>query len=105
MNLPPESRFMQKIIPSKDWNFDRETQSRILLMLENISCQIHNVNRKKGTKAAKPSEQFQPEYVKKAKEDYERAEKQRKKYTKEEMDTLKNFMQRRNPNMKMLEVE
>ena len=60
---------MKKYIPSKDWDFDRETQSRILMTLDVISCQISNIFKKKGAKPRKPSEQFQPDYVKDAKKE------------------------------------
>ena len=75
VNLPIESRFMKKYIPSKDWDFDKETQSRILLMLDVISCQLSNMFKKKGIKPRKPDEQFQPDYVKEAKKE---AKKQKK---------------------------
>ena len=64
-----ESRFMQKYIPSKDWDWDKETQSRILMQLDIISCQLSNIFKKRGTKPRKPSEQFQPDYVKEAKKE------------------------------------
>ncbi|MBR5495299.1 MAG: hypothetical protein IKV71_06705, partial [Psychrobacter sp.] len=38
INLPLEARFIKKYVPSKDWDFDKETQSRILMMLDVISC-------------------------------------------------------------------
>lgn len=37
-------------------------------MLDVISCQLSNMAKKKGQKPRKPAEQFQPDYVKEAKE-------------------------------------
>lgn len=67
VNLPMQSRFVQKYLESKDWDWDKEVHSRILMMLDLISCQLSNMFKKKGTKPRKPAEQFQPDYVKKAK--------------------------------------
>ena len=67
INLPLESRFVQKYSPFKDWNWDKEVQSRILQMLDLISCHLVNMHRKKGTKAVKVGEQFQPDFVLEAK--------------------------------------
>ena len=76
LNLPIEARFMKKHIPSKDWDFDRETQSRILMTLDIISCQLSNIFKKKGAKPRKPAEQFQPDYVRETKKETERRKKQ-----------------------------
>lgn len=90
INLPSESRFCVNNIDSKDWTWDKEVQSRILSQLDLISCQLANMTRKKGKKAIKPAEQFQPEYVKKAKEKAIEAEKKQK-MTEEEVQELKDF--------------
>ena len=60
------------------------------------------MTRKKGKKAQKPEEQFQPDYVKRAKEDSERARKMKKQISKEEMQKIESFWQRRNPKARML---
>lgn len=91
---------MKKYIPSKDWDFDKETQSRILLMLDVISCQLSNMFKKKGTKPRKPDEQFQPDYVKEAKKD---AKKQKKEVSLEAQKDLAEIFQNRNSKVKSLE--
>lgn len=100
-NLPIESRFVQKYLPSKDWDWDKEVQSRILQMLDIISCHLVNMRRKKGTKAIKPSEQFQPDYVKKAKNDIK---KEAKKVAKEEQKYLSALFEKKNNKVNKLEV-
>lgn len=100
LNLPMESRFIQKYSPFKDWNWDKEVQSRILQMLDLISCHLVNMNRKKGTKAIKASEQFQPDYVKDAKN---QAKKNKKESVKEEQQDLAAIFESRNKNVKKLE--
>ena len=91
---------MKKYIPSKDWNFDKETQSRILMMLDLISCQLSNMFKKKGVKPRKPQEQFQPDYVRDAKKD---AKKQKKEISLEEQKDLAEIFEKRNSNVKSLE--
>ena len=100
-NLPLSSRFVMKYNPTKDWDFSKETESRILHQLEAISCQLYNLFKKKGAKARKPDEQFQPDYVKKAKEEYQKS----KKPTEDEMDDAKEFWMRKNKGAKFLEDE
>ena len=95
MNLPSDSRFYIKNVDSKDWTWDREVQSRILSQLDLISCQLANMARKKGRKPIKPAEQFQPEYVKKAKQKAIEAEKKQK-MTEEELQQLKDFWRHHN---------
>ena len=91
---------MKKYIPSKDWDFDKETQSRILMMLDVISCQLSNMFKKKGVKPRKPQEQFQPDYVRDAKKD---AKKQKKEISLEEQKDLAEIFEKRNSNVKSLE--
>lgn len=67
--------------------------------LDVISCQITNMNKKKGQSPRKPSDQFQPDYVAKAKDNV----KGKKKLTKEEMDDLADFFNKRNNNINKLE--
>lgn len=74
LNLPFESRFVQKYAPSKDWNWDKEVQSRILHTLDIIKCQIANMAKKSGQSSAKPQPQFQPDYVEKAKAEAAKAQ-------------------------------
>lgn len=100
MNLPIESRFIQKYSPFKDWGWDKEVQSRILQMLDVIACQMVNMHRKKGTKAIKPAEQFQPDYVKEAKKQI-KADKVEN--AKEDQKDLAEIFEARNNNVKKLE--
>lgn len=90
-----------KYLESKDWTWDKEVQSRMLYTLNAISCQIANMVRKKGAKAIKPPEQFQPDYVKEAKKNIERAKKQ---VNREDMEDLKEIFEARNNLTKKLEV-
>lgn len=100
-NLPIESRFVQKYSSFKDWNWDKEVQSRILLVLESIHCSMINMHRKKGTKPLKPGEQFQPDYVKKAKND---TKKEAKKVAKEEQEDLSALFEKKNNKVNKLEA-
>lgn len=100
--LPISSRTMSALNPAKDWDWEKETQSRILAKLDEIACIIVNMNLKKGKKKVKPSEQFQPEYVKKAKEEAEVERRKKKMLTKEEMEQVKNFWANRNPKARLV---
>ena len=100
VNLPMESRFIQKYSPFKDWDWDKEVQSRILQMLDLISCHLVNMNRKKGTKALKVSDQFQPDYVKEAKKD---VKKQKKETAAANQEELASIFEKRNSEVKELE--
>jgi hypothetical protein len=100
VNLPLESRFLQKYIPTKDWDWEKETQSRILMQLDVISCQLSNMFRKKGTKPRKPAEQFQPDYVKEAKKD---AKREKAVSNKDSQQELAEIFEKRNNKVKSLE--
>ena len=100
VNLPIESRFVQKYLPSKDWDWDKEVQSRILQMLAIISCHLVNMHRKKGTKALKPSEQFQPDYVREAKN---MAKENKRETAKREQEDLAAIFEARNNNINRLD--
>lgn len=100
LQLPSESRFMQKIIPSKDWNWDKEVQSRILRTLDVISCQFANLFRKNGQESIKPGEQFQPDYVKHAKEEAQSLAKADMTISEDEMAAMKTFWQSHNHRIK-----
>lgn len=91
---------MKKYVPSKDWDFDKETQSRILMTLDVISCQLSNLFKKKGTKPRKPSDQFQPDYVKEAKES---VGKMKKEWGEEAQKDLAEIFEKRNNQVKDLE--
>lgn len=91
---------MQKYIPSKDWDWDKETQSRILYTLDVISCQLSNIFKKKGAKPRKPAEQFQPDYVKEAKKG---AKKEKLVTNKEAQKDLAILFDRHNSKIKRLE--
>ena len=95
-----EARFVQKYSPFKDWDWDKEVQSRILQMLDLISCHIVNTHRKKGAKPVKVGEQFQPDYVKDAKNS---ARKQRKDQAEIDKQDLAEIFEKRNNKVKKLE--
>lgn len=100
--LPPTSRTILAIYPAADWGWDRETQSRILAKLDYILVTIENAFRdKKKSSPAKPDDQWQPEYVKEAKEELRR-EKHRR-LSDEELENLKAFWQRRNSKARFLD--
>lgn len=103
VNLPSESRFVTKYSPFRDWNWDREIQAQILHVLDIISVNYVNANRKKGAKKAKAPELAQPEYVKKAKKEAE-AEKHHQ-ISEAEKDDLKAFFEARNFEVNKLEEE
>lgn len=100
VNLPIESRFVQKYSPFKDWDWDKEVQSRILQMLDLISCHLVNMNRKKGSRALKVQEQFQPDYVKDAKKELKSGKKESNKQAQED---LAEIFESRNKDVKKLE--
>ena len=91
---------MKKYIPSKDWDFDKETQSRILMTLDIISCQLSNMFKKKGHKPRKPDEQFQPDYVKEAKKNMKN---EKKLINQEAQEDLAEIFEARNKDVKRLE--
>lgn len=96
LHLPFESRFVQKYCPSKDWNWDREVSSRTLQALNIISCQIANMTKKEGHPPIKPPEQFQPDYVAKAKRDLASELRSESTLAPDELEQLKHFWQARN---------
>lgn len=69
-------------------------------MLDLISCHLVNMNRKKGTKALKVQEQFQPDYVKDAKKQLKSGKKES---NKEAQEDLAEIFESRNNNVKKLE--
>ena len=69
LNLPAESRLVQKYSPFKDWNWDKEMQSQILRELNVISTNYVNAHRKKGVKKVKFQKQLEPMYVTNAKKE------------------------------------
>ena len=93
---------MQKYLPSKDWDWDKETRSRILMELDIISCQLTNLFRKKGSKPRKPGEQFQPDYVKEAKKT---AGDQKKALNEDSSRELAEIFGKRNNKVNKLEVK
>lgn len=95
---------MTAVNPAKDWSWDKEVQSRILAKLDEIACMFANYHKKKGAKTAERADQFQPDYVKEAKEEAEKRKKDvaKAKYNAEEMQKIKNFWQQRNGKIRML---
>lgn len=100
INLPLESRFVQKYSPFRDWNWDKEVQSRILQMLDLISCHLVNMHRKKGTKPLKVQDQFQPDYVVEAKKNVKKSKKEEAAISQQE---LSEIFEKRNNKVKKLE--
>lgn len=104
-NLPPESRLVSKYSPMRDWSWEKETQAQILAALDRIQCTIYNTHKPKGRGSAKPPELMQPDYVKRAKKEarFAEVEKKKTKPSKEEMDKIREYWKRRNPNAKVME--
>ena len=100
LQLPPESRMVQKYSPFKDWNWDREVQSQILHAIDTFAAMFANANRKKGAKPIKAQEQPQPDYVKKAKKEVKEGKKEDNKSTQEE---LAEFFSKKNNQVKSIE--
>lgn len=89
------------LYPAAEWSWDKETQSRILAKLDHILVTLQEVFRdKKRGQKPKPDEQWQPEYVKEAKEELQRQKRQR--MSDEELEALKAFWQRRNSQARFL---
>ncbi len=101
INLPPESRIMRKVCPAVSWSWDDEVSSRILYSLGVISAQIANMGLKKGAKRIKPDEQFQPDYITKAKKEYVERKKMEKMQTRD-VEAMKEFWRARNPDAQYL---
>lgn len=97
LNLPEESRFIRKYSPLKDWNWDREMQSQILLAIHNLGKIYIDANRKKGRKMMPEIKQFQPDYVAKAKKNFSRNEQERRK---EDFEDIKKLFEKRNPDVR-----
>lgn len=67
----------------------------MLHMMGMIYARIYNVRRGKGKKAEEPIEQFQPDYVKKAKKEYD--EQKKSEVEQSDVDELMAFWKARNP--------
>lgn len=99
--LPSESRIMLKMLPAGNWTWRDETLSRILSEISELKAITFNSKRKKGQKAIKPDPQFQPDPVKKAKDEYIEFEKS-KRNNEEDDEAMRAFWQSRNPDVKVL---
>lgn len=95
INLPPESRTINKTMPASDWTFNDEMISQIHYQLNVITALMINQNRKKGTKPVKPGKQFQPPAVEKLKAEIEEKRKKDSRVTEEEARRLEEFWVRR----------
>lgn len=95
---------MTALNPARDWNWDKEVQSRILAKLDEIACMFANSHKKKNAKKVEPAEQFQPDYVKRVKKQAaeKKKEAEKAKYNEEEMAKIKSFWQQRYKKVKML---
>lgn len=100
INLPPESRFMQRYSPFKDWSWDKEVQVQILHSIDVLSAMYANSHRKKGAKPLKPPELIQPEYVAKAKK---QAKEDKKATNQDDQKDLSDIFEKRNSKVKKLE--
>lgn len=100
INLPPESRFMQRYSPFKDWSWDKEVQVQILHSIDVLSAMYANANRKKGAKPIKPPKLVQPEYVEKAKK---QAKEDKKAINQDDQKDLSDIFEKRNSKVKKLE--
>lgn len=69
-------------------------------MLDLISCHLVNMRRKKGTKALKVSEQFQPDYVKSAKAELKGKTREKRQ---EQQRDLAEIFEKRNNKVKKIE--
>ena len=97
MQLPARSRLMTTLNPAKDWDWDKETQSRILQKLDFIYTMLGNAFRdKKKTAKFKPEAQFEPDYVKLAKDEAKTRQNANKRLTAHELDEVKAFWKRKN---------
>lgn len=61
-----------------------------------ISCQLSNMTMKKGKSPRKPEEQFQPDYVKKAKSEARNAEQKNAETSREEIEEMQKFWENYN---------
>ena len=95
--LPGTSRVVTTINPLKDWDWDKETQSLSLNKLDQISVILANMFRGKGKPPAKVAEQWQPDYVKEAKEESRIRLAKTRRVSEEEMAAIKRFWKARNP--------
>lgn len=66
-------------------------QSQILHALDVISCQLANMTKKEGRTPAKPQPQLQPDYVKKAKVDNQRRQRQKDAVSVDELNEMRQF--------------
>lgn len=101
VNLPAEGRLKTKYAPAGGWTYRDETLSRILHEIADLKSVTYNSKRKKGQKPIKTPEQFQPDYVKKAKDDYIKRQKKLRN-RKEDAAAMRNFWQSRNPDVKVV---
>lgn len=99
--LPSESRIMLKMMPAGNWTWRDETFSRILRELSELKAITFNAAPKKSKKTIEADPQFQPDFVKEAKEEYAEFEKS-KRNVEEDAEAMRAFWQSRNPDVKVL---
>lgn len=99
VNLPPESRYVCKYSPFKDWNWDREVQSQILHMLDVLAVMYVNSHKKKGSAPLKAPPLSQPQYVLDAKKQLKEQKREESKY--DSMDLARIFEERNNQATKL----
>lgn len=105
INLPKESRFIKEVAPASEWSFKDETLSRILYKIDEVSTRIYNSNRPKGRKAEKTDEQFQPDFIKEAKENYQKNKTDGRAQDKADMEATRKFWEAHNSDTKSIEEE
>lgn len=71
--LPPDSRCIKTLSPVESWTFADEMASLMLHQMRVLNAAFYNVNKAKTAKKVKVDDQFQPDYVKQAKDDYKAA--------------------------------
>ena len=100
--LPRTSRFILVSAPAAEWDWDKETQSRILAKLDFILVTLQNAFRdKKKSSQVKHDEQWQPECVKEAKEEAQR--KKRQKLSDEDLAALKAYYKAKNSGARFID--
>ena len=99
LNLPPESRMVQKYSAFKDWNWDKEVQVQILHSLDVLVAMYANSHKKKSTAPIKAPPLIQPKYVEEAKKELAG----KPKVTEEEKENIIAYFEQRNSQVSKIE--
>jgi len=100
--LPPESRVVREVSPAAAWTWRDETLSLILQEVSALNVVYLNAHRdpKKNVPALPAPEQFQPDHVKEAKEEYRKSHEQTR--SDGDIDAMKALWESKNPGVKAL---